>query len=70
MMERQRELYVERHWELYRRSVVEGMPDTEYKTAVLAGIDHHLTRLDSIEASYSGRAKGAFRTRTAKSIEA
>jgi hypothetical protein len=70
MMERHRELYVERQWELYRRSVVERMPDSEYKSAVLAGIEHHLTRLDSIEASPSGRAKGAVRTRTDKSIGA
>jgi hypothetical protein len=50
-MERQSELRLERQWELYRRSVVERMPDSDYKTAVIAGIDHALMRLDSIEAS-------------------
>ena len=50
-MDRKSELYQERQWELYRRSVAERMPDSEYKTAVLAGIAHHLMRLDSIEAS-------------------
>ena len=37
-MERKSELHLERQWELYRRSVAEGMPDSDYKTAVLAGI--------------------------------
>ena len=46
-MERQSELYQERQWDLYRRSVAEGMPDSEYKTAVLAGIEHTLMRLDA-----------------------
>ena len=32
----------ERQWELYRRGVLEGMPDSDYKTAVLAGIAHTL----------------------------
>jgi hypothetical protein len=41
----------ERQWELYRRSVVERMPDSDYKTAVLAGIAHKLMMLDRIEAS-------------------
>jgi hypothetical protein len=51
MTEQQRELDRERQWELYRRSVIEGMPDSDYKTAVLAGIAHALMRLDSIEDS-------------------
>ena len=46
-----KELHQERQWELYRRSVAEGMPDSDYKAAVLAGIAHTLSRLDSIEAS-------------------
>ena len=50
-MERQSELRLERQWELYRRSVAEGMPDSNYKAAVLAGIEHALRKLDSIEAS-------------------
>ena len=49
-MERQSELNQERQWELYRRSVAEGMPESDYKTAVLAGIAHTLMRLDGIEA--------------------
>lgn len=50
-MERKSELRLERQWELYRRSVAEGMPDSDYKAAVLAGIEHTLMRLDSIEDS-------------------
>ena len=50
-MERQSELRLERQWELYRRSVAEGMPDSDYKAAVLAGIAHALMRLDAMEAS-------------------
>lgn len=50
-MERKSELRLERQWELYRRSVAEGMPDSDYKAAVLAGIAHALMRLDSIEVS-------------------
>jgi hypothetical protein len=53
-LERESELHLERQWELYRRSVAEGMPDSDYKQAVLAGIDHALMRLDSIEASRCG----------------
>jgi hypothetical protein len=36
MTKRQRELDLEREWELYRLDVVERMPDSAYKTAVLA----------------------------------
>jgi hypothetical protein len=43
----------ERQWELYRRSVVERMPDSDYKTAVLAGIAYRLTMLDRLEAAQS-----------------
>jgi hypothetical protein len=53
-MERSRELYQERQWELYRLSVVERIPDSEYKTAVVAAIAHKLMRLDSIEANFRG----------------
>jgi hypothetical protein len=49
-MERKSELHLERQWELYRRSVAEGMPDSDYKAAVVAGIEHALSRLDSLEA--------------------
>jgi len=50
-MERKSDMYLEREWEFYRLSVAEKMPDSEYRTAVLAGIAHALMRLDSIEAS-------------------
>jgi hypothetical protein len=63
-MERQSELYQERQWDLYRRSVAEGMPDSDYKAAVLAGIEHALMRLDSIEASQSPLIEGAAASRT------
>jgi hypothetical protein len=42
---------VERQWELYRRSVIERMPDSDYKTAVLAAIEHRLMMLDRVEAA-------------------
>jgi len=48
MMQRQ-ELYQERQWELYRRRVAERMPDSDYKTAVPAGIAHELMKLASFE---------------------
>jgi hypothetical protein len=41
----------ERQWELYRMSVVESMPDSPYKTAVLEGIRNKLGMLDMEEAS-------------------
>jgi hypothetical protein len=63
-MERKSEIDLERQWELYRRSVAEGMPDSEYKAAVLAGIEHLLMRLDSMEASHSASVENAARTRT------
>lgn len=42
---------MERQWELYRRSVIERMPDSDYKTAVLAAIEHRLMMLDRVEAA-------------------
>jgi len=42
---------MERQWELYRRSVIERMPDSDYKTAVLAAIEHRLMMLDRREAA-------------------
>jgi hypothetical protein len=64
MTERQRELDRDRQFALYRRSVAEGMPDSDYKTAVLAGIAHTLMRLDPIEASQSPFVEDATRTRS------
>jgi hypothetical protein len=49
MTERKQELDRERRWELYRRSVVESMPESDYRTAVLEGIAHKLMTLDRIE---------------------
>ena len=66
-LERTSGLHLERQWELYRRSVAEGMPDSDYKAAVLAGIAHHLMRLDSIEASRSPFVEKAARARTDRS---
>ena len=40
MVQRKSEIHLERQWELYRRSVVEGMPDSDYKAAVLAGLSY------------------------------
>jgi len=53
-MKRQLELHLERRWERYRLSVVEEMPDSAYKTAVLAGIAHKLKMLDRMEATSLG----------------
>jgi hypothetical protein len=66
-MEHSRKLYQERQWELYRLSVAERMPDSEYKTAVLAGIAHKLMRLDSIEADQTPFVEMPARTRTDRS---
>jgi hypothetical protein len=67
MTERLRELDRDRQFELYRRGVAEGMPDSDYKTAVLAGIAHTLMRLDPIEAFQSPFIEDAARTRTDRS---
>ena len=67
IMERKSEIRLERQWELYRRCVAEGMPDSDYKKAVLAGIAHALMRLDSMEASRRPFAEHAGRTRTDRS---
>jgi hypothetical protein len=64
MTQRQRELDRERRWELYRRSVIERMPESDYKTAVLAGIAHKLMTLDRLEAgSQASSIAKAARTR-------
>lgn len=39
----------ERDWELYRLDVVESMPDSQYKTAVIEGIRHKLEVLERDE---------------------
>lgn len=67
---RKSDIQLERRWEHYRRSVAENMPESAYKTAVLAAIEHALMRLDSIEASlramdpndiFKARMEGALR---------
>ena len=54
MTKRHRELDLERKWELYRLGVVERMPDSAYKTAVLAAIAHKLKMLDRVQAASLG----------------
>ncbi len=39
----------ERDWELYRLSVVEQMPEGQYRDAVIAAIRHKLAVLDGPE---------------------
>jgi hypothetical protein len=67
MTQSQQELERERRWELYRRSVVESMPESDYRTAVLAGIAHKLKMLDRMEASRSPLIEKAAGTRTDQS---
>jgi hypothetical protein len=67
MTQRQRELDRERRWELYRRSVIERMPESDYRTAVLAGIAHKLKMLDRMEASRSPLIDKAAGSRTDQS---
>jgi hypothetical protein len=67
MTQRQRELDRERRWELYRLSVAESMPESDYRTAVLAGIAHKLMMLDRMEASRSPLIEKAAGTRTDQS---
>jgi hypothetical protein len=40
-----------RQWELYRLSVIEHLPDSPYKTAVIHGIRHKLKVMAMEEAS-------------------
>jgi hypothetical protein len=67
MTQRQRELGRERRWELYRRSVAASMPESDYRTAVLAGISHKLMMLDRMEASRSPLIEKSGGTRTDQS---
>ena len=67
MTKRQREHEQERQWELYRRGVAEGMPESDYRTAVLAGIAQKLMMLDRMEASRSRLIEKAAGTRTDQS---
>lgn len=41
----------ERHWEMYRLSVIERIPDSPYKEAVIEAIRHKLRMLEMLEAS-------------------
>ena len=56
----------ERQWELYRLSVVEKMPESDYKTAVLAAIAHKLEMLERMHALQSPTIKGAPRALSAR----
>jgi hypothetical protein len=40
----------EHQWELYRLSVVETWPDSPYKAATIAGIQHRLAAIEHAEA--------------------
>jgi hypothetical protein len=69
MTQRQQELDRERRWDLYRHSVIERMPESDYKTAVLAGIAHKLKMLDRMEtASQTLSIAKPARTRTDRRI--
>jgi hypothetical protein len=46
----------ERDWELYRLSVVESMPDSPYKMAVIEGIRHKMEMLERFHAFGGGVA--------------
>jgi hypothetical protein len=37
----------ERQWELYRLSVVEPLPESPYKAALIGAIEHKLRTLDA-----------------------
>ena len=41
----------ERQWEMYRLSVIEGIPDSPYRAAVLEAILHKLRMLEMLEGS-------------------
>jgi hypothetical protein len=54
----------EHQWELYRLSVVETWPDSPYKAATIAGIQHKLAAIEYAEAPRSdtrGNRKPEFR---------
>ena len=57
----------ERQWELYRLSVANRMPESDYKTVVFAAITHKLKTLDRIENLQSPTGEGAAGTRTDRS---
>jgi len=42
----------ERQWELYRLSVVEKWPDSPFKAATVAGIQHKLVAIEIAEGPH------------------
>jgi hypothetical protein len=44
----------ERQWELYRLSVVETWPDSPFKVATIAGIQHKLAAIENAEGARHG----------------
>jgi len=50
----------EHQWELYRLSVVETWPDSPYKTATIAGIQHKLAAIEYAESPRHG-VRGDFK---------
>jgi hypothetical protein len=51
----------ERQWELYRLSVVEQMPESAYKKAVIDAIQHRLKMLE-MQESVTGTVKSGARS--------
>ncbi len=49
-------IVTERQWELYRLSVVDRMPESSYKAAVVEGIRNKLSVIDTLEASTAAAA--------------
>jgi hypothetical protein len=49
----------ERQWELYRLSVVQPLPESPYKHALISAIEHRLKLLDAHEAALSGGRDGS-----------
>jgi len=48
----------ERQWEFYRMSVVEGLPDSPLKRALLSAIRHKLRMIDSFEDMHASLSDG------------
>jgi hypothetical protein len=46
----------ERQWELYRRSVVDQIPESSYKSAVIAAIAHKLMILSRHDTGAMARS--------------
>jgi hypothetical protein len=55
----------ERQFELYRLSVVENMPDSPYKRAVIEGIQHKLKTIEMEETSHENVIPAELKSRKA-----